>query len=277
MVDWPTRVEVDKSENMTTRRPINRADVEASFNNQVQNMAIVRHIGRPIGNALTPFFFNQGWTANRMTTLRLMLTLLAAIILGFGSPVVVWLAAVMYYLCFITDCIDGNLARLGDNTSYWGKFYDGVADRLFYAIVPFAAGIGLWRQEEFVWPLVVGAVATIIYTYNDLISNRLQFFRLWMESQSGPASYRPGQFLKTVETWNDSVMTNGFFITPLCLLVPEMGLYWYFLTTLILQGICGGLGLLALLFAAARTLDRKRKSQHAKGVDPREATRPGLE
>lgn len=277
MVDWPTRVEVDKSENMTTRRPINRADVEASFNNQVQNMAIVRHIGRPIGNALTPFFFNQGWTANRMTTLRLMLTLLAAIILGFGSPVVVWLAAVMYYLCFITDCIDGNLARLGDNTSYWGKFYDGVADRLFYAIVPFAAGIGLWRQEEFVWSLVVGAVATIIYTYNDLISNRLQFFRLWMESQSGPASYRPGQFLKTVETWNDSVMTNGFFITPLCLLVPEMGLYWYFLTTLILQGICGGLGLLALLFAAARTLDRKRKSQHAKGVDPREATRPGLE
>ena len=277
MVDWPTRVEVDKSENMTTRRPINRADVEASFNNQVQNMAIVRHIGRPIGNALTPFFFNQGWTANRMTTLRLMLTLLAAIILGFGSPVVVWLAAVMYYLCFITDCIDGNLARLGDNTSYWGKFYDGVADRLFYAIVPFAAGIGLWRQEEIAWPLVAGAAAAIVYTYNDLISNRLQFFRLWMESQSGPASYRPGQFLKTVETWNDSVMTNGFFITPLCLLVPEMGLYWYFLTTLILQGVCGGLGLLALLFAATRTLDRKRKSQHAKGVDPREATRPGLE
>ena len=277
MVDWPTRVEVDKSENMTKRRPINRADVEASFNNQVQNMAIVRNIGRPIGNALTPFFFNQGWTANQMTTLRLVLTLLAAILLGFGSPAVLWLAAVVYYLCFITDCIDGNLARLGDNTSYWGKFYDGVADRLFYAIVPFAAGIGLWRQEEFVWPLMAGAAAAIVYTYNDLISNRLQFFRLWMESQSGPASYRPGQFLKTVETWNDSVMTNGFFITPLCLLVPEMGLYWYFLTTLILQGVCGGLGLLALLFAAARTLDRKRKSQHAKGVDPREATRPGLE
>ena len=91
MVDWPTRVEVDKSENMTTRRPINRADVEASFNNQVQNMAIVRHIGRPIGNALTPFFFNQGWTANQMTTLRLML---ADVLLGYGSPIIVWLAAV---------------------------------------------------------------------------------------------------------------------------------------------------------------------------------------
>ena len=277
MAGWPPRLEVDKSRNKAMRQPISRADVEASFNNQVRNMAIVRHIGRPIGNTLTPFFFNQGWTANQMTTLRLMLTMLAAILLGFGSPVVVWLSAVVYYLCFITDCIDGNLARLGDDTSYWGKFYDGAADRLFYAIVPFAAGIGLWRQEEFAWPLVAGAAAAIVYTYNDLISNRLQFFRLWMESESGPASYRPGPLLKTAETWNDSVMTNGFFIAPLCLLMPEKGLYWYFWTTVILQGVCGGFGLLALLFEAARTLDRKRKSQHAKGVDPREATRPGLE
>ena len=277
MAGWPPRLEVDKSRDKAMRQPISRADVEASFNNKVRNMAIVRHIGRPIGNTLTPFFFNQGWTANQMTTLRLMLTMVAAILLGFGSPVVVWLSAVVYYLCFITDCIDGNLARLGDDTSYWGKFYDGAADRLFYAIVPFAAGIGLWRQEEIAWPLVAGAAAAIVYTYNDLISNRFQFFRLWMESQSGPASYRPGQLLKTAETWNDSVMTNGFFIAPLCLLVPEMGLYWYFLTTVILQGVCGGLGLLVLLFDAARTLDRKRKSQHAKGVNPREVGRPGLE
>ena len=62
MAGWPPRLEVDKSRDKTMRQPISRADVEASFNNKVRNMAIVRHIGRPIGNTLTPFLMQlQDW------------------------------------------------------------------------------------------------------------------------------------------------------------------------------------------------------------------------
>ena len=267
----------DNTDGNPGRRPINRADVEASFNNQIRNMAIVRHIGRPIGNALTPFFYNRDWTANQMTSLRLALAILAAVLLTLADAGTIWLVAVVYYLCFISDCIDGNLARLGDDVSYWGKFYDGVADRFFYTVVPLAAGIGLWRQMDLVWPIIAGAVAALIFTYNDLISNRQQFFRLWMEGQSGPASYRGGAFLKTIVAWNDRVMTNGFFVAPLLLLLPGLGLYWYFWAVLALQGLCGGLGLAVLTYESFRLLSRKRKSKHAKGVDPSQATRPGLD
>ena len=258
------------------RRRITRADVEASFNNQVRNMAIVRHIGRPIGNALTPFFFNRGWTANQMTTLRLGLAIGAAVLLIALPPGWLWVVTGLYFCCFIGDCLDGNLARLSDGASYWGKFYDGVADRFFYTVAPLAAGIGLWRETDLVWPLMAGAAAALVFTYNDMISNRLQFFRLWMEQQSGPASYRKGKFLSALENLNDRIMTNGFFMAPLLLLLPG-GLPWYFWAVLLLQGVCGGLGLSALLYEAFRVLSRNRKSKHAKGVDPNQAASPGLD
>ena len=258
-------------------RRISREDVEASFNNQVRNMAIVRHFGRPIGNRLTPFFYNRGWTANQMTTLRLGLAALAMLLLIAAPPDLHWLVAVLYYLCFIGDCLDGNLARLSNGTSYWGKFYDGVADRFYYAAAPLAAGIGLWRETGHAWPLVAGAVAALLYTYNDLISNRLQYFRLWMEGQTGPASYRRGKVLSAFEGWIDRVMNNGFFVAPLLLLLPGAGLQWYFWSLLLLQGMLGGLGLLALLHISYRTLSRTRQSRHAKGVDPVQAGSPGPE
>jgi|GEM_PF-1122846 phosphatidylglycerophosphate synthase len=275
---WPPLPEVAANDHAPNGRPrITRREVEASFNNEVRNMAIVRHIGRPIGNALTPFFYNRGWTANQMTTLRLGLALLAMLLLITVPPGLVWLVAVLYYLCFIGDCLDGNLARLGDSASYWGKFYDGVADRFYYTAAPLAAGIGLWRDTGLDWPLIAGGVATAIFTYNDLISNRLQYFKLWMVGQSGPASYRTGKLLSSLENLNDRVMTNGFFVAPLLLLLPGVGLNWYFWSILLLQGTLGGLGLLGLLYLSYRTLSRRRKSKHAKGADPGQAGSPGLE
>ncbi len=264
-------------EHSRKRKPITRAEVEASFNGQIRNMAVVRHIGRPIGNALTPFFYNRGWTANQMTALRLLAAVLAVLLLAFGPAHLGWLVALLYYFCFVGDCLDGNLARLSDGASYWGKFFDGVADRFYYAGAPLAAGIAIWRIDGLVWPVAAGAVAALVFTYNDMISNRLQFFRLWMEDQTGPASYRKGRALASLEGLNDRLMTNGFFVAPLLLLLPGAGLYGYFWSTLLLQGVCGGLGLAALLYESFRTLSRGRKSKHAKGVDPRQATSPGLD
>ncbi|MBT7667018.1 MAG: hypothetical protein HN608_19035, partial [Rhodospirillaceae bacterium] len=70
---------------------ITLADVEASFNNKVLNMGIVRWFGRPIGNRLTPFFFNRGWTANQLTTSRLGLAALAMVLLITLPPSFLWL------------------------------------------------------------------------------------------------------------------------------------------------------------------------------------------
>lgn len=264
---------------MDKRRPdggpyITLADVEASFNNKIRNMGIVRWFGRPIGNRLTPFFFNRGWTANQLTTLRLGLAALAMVLLITLPPAFLWLVTILYYLCFVGDLLDGNLARLHDGATYWGKFYDGVADRFYYTAAPLAAAIAVWRDTGLAWPLVGGGLAAVIFTYNDLINNRLKYFVEWMEGQTSPATYRTGKVLGKLNSVNDSIMTNGFFVAPLLLLVPGVGLFGYFYATLLFQGVFAGLGLMALLYRSYRTLSRWRKSMHAVDFDPANPIKP---
>ncbi|MDP6346102.1 MAG: CDP-alcohol phosphatidyltransferase family protein [Alphaproteobacteria bacterium] len=255
---------------------ITLADVEASFNNQVRNSFVVRHFGRPPANRITPFFYNRGWTANQMTSLRLALTGLAlASLVGDGAAS--WaLAAVLYYLVFVLDLVDGNLARLRDGATYWGRFYDGLVDRLFHTLSPLLAGIGVWSAGGAPWTMVAGAAATVLFLYQDLVRHGFQYYRLWMEQRSGPAGYRKGGAVAWAEAWLDRLTTNGFFIAPLLLLLPD-GLNWFLLAGLLLQGLGGGLSLLLQLYVAYRTLLRGRKSKHAAGVDPQRETSPGLE
>ena len=119
-----------------------------------------------------------------------------------------------------------------------------------------------------------GGLAAVIFTYNDLINNRLKYFVEWMEGQTSPATYRTGKVLGKLNSVNDSIMTNGFFVAPLLLLVPGVGLFGYFYATLLFQGVFAGLGLMALLYRSYRTLSRWRKSMHAVDFDPANPTKP---
>lgn len=257
------------------KRRITHEDVRASFNNQVRNMLWVRLIGRPLANRLTPFFFNRGWTANQMTSLRLFVALLALIALASGIGWCMPVAAVLFYLFFIGDCLDGNLARLSDGATYWGKFYDGLADRFFYVLSPLAAGIGTWAASGDGIAIAAGALTTVSVLYNELVQTRFGFYRQWMESQRGAAAETDSRSVAAITAFAGRMHTHASFLAPLVLLLPGgLGLYLWCLV--LFQGIPSAVSLLAQLWNAYRILLRPRKSMHAAGVDPRTAATPGL-
>ncbi len=261
--------------NEPRRRPITYEDVRASFNNQVRNMLWVRLIGRPVANRLTPFFFNRGWTANQMTSLRLAIAAAALIMLASGSVWLMPIAALSFYVFFIGDCLDGNLARLSDGATYWGKFYDGLADRFFYVLSPLAAGIGTWAASDDGIAIAVGALTTVAVLYNELVQTRFSFYRQWMESQLGPVEGQESAALAAVTAHTGRLHTHASFLAPLLLLLPGgLGLYLWCLV--LFQGVASALSLLAQLWNAYAVLMRPRKSMHAAGVDPRDAAAPGL-
>lgn len=257
------------------RRRITHEDVRASFNNQVRNMLWVRWIGRPVANRLTPFFFNRGWSANQMTSLRLAIAVLALLGLASGTGWCMPIAAILFYLFFIGDCLDGNLARLSDGATYWGKFYDGLADRVFYVLSPLAAGIGMWARSDDGIAIAVGALTTVAVLYNELIQTRFSFYKQWMESRRGPADDRESPITAKITATTGRVHTHASFLAPLFLFVPGgLGLYLWCLV--LFQGIASGIAILAQLWNAYVVLLQPRKSMHAAGVDPRSAAAPGL-
>lgn len=120
-----------------------------------------RHVERltgPIGAGLarTPV------TPNQLTTLGVVLTVVAAVLVGTGRPFV---AGWVLVAGGLMDTFDGALARARGDTSPFGAFYDSVSDRLSDGII--LVGIAWWvREDELLFALaLVALVAAQVTSY----------------------------------------------------------------------------------------------------------------
>jgi phosphatidylglycerophosphate synthase len=214
------------------RRRISIADVKATFGEtQVREAFTVRWFGRPLSDICTPAFHNHGWTANDVTYFTAVLSFLAVIGLLFEDQWILGIVVIAYYVNFVLDCVDGNLARVGDDASYWGKFIDGLADGVYGVFTPFALGIGLWLATDNGWLLIAGAATTVVALYCDMVRTRRGFFREWMVAQTGPLtpqeSSEPRFFylLERIGVW---ILVNVTFFLPLLLSLRMVAstIYW---------------------------------------------------
>src|SRR5690606_15055383 len=68
-------------------------------------------------------------TPDQLTVAALFFGLGAAACFAMGTPGFLVAGALLYYLCFLLDCMDGKLARLTDRESMFGSWMDYVFDR----------------------------------------------------------------------------------------------------------------------------------------------------
>jgi len=241
-------------------------DVRASLNPAVKSHFTVAWFGRPIANLVTPAFYNAGWSANGVSLARAALALLG---LGALLSLRSWAgaaAAAVFYACFVLDCVDGNIARLRNSVTYWGKYLDGLADSVFVLGAPLAAGTGLWLHGGPAWAMLAGALITIGSLTSQMTRGRLSFMREWMINQSGPVEAQVLERLKAprrVQAWAAAVLVNGTFFAPLLLLVPTDGPLWYVLALLAVHLAPELVWTATTLIEARILLDRGRRSIHA--------------
>ncbi|MFJ6164149.1 DUF5941 domain-containing protein [Micromonospora orduensis] len=98
-------------------------------------------------------------TPTGVTVISVLFALAAAVLFGVGGRLALVSGAVLLYLGFVLDCVDGQLARYTRNFSAWGGWLDTMADRakeyLVYAGLGFGvshAGLGNG------WALAIGAM-----------------------------------------------------------------------------------------------------------------------
>lgn len=256
-----------------TYRKITLEDVRASMGGHVRAHYTVKWFGRPIGNLLTPMFHNSGWTANGVTGARTVLSFLAVALLctgEFGGAVV---AVALYTVVFILDCVDGNLARLGQSVTYWGKFIDGLSDMVFPFFAPIAVGVGIWTQAGDGIYVIVGAVCGMVSMASQLVRNRLSFMREWMVSQSGPLADDVSEKLigiRSNQKWVAAVYVNASFFAPLLLLVPDWGAVLFVLFMTAAQLVPETVWLGMTMLEARILLARRRRSAHEPLIEKRD-------
>lgn len=67
------------------------------------------------------------------------------------------IGGILYEIAFLLDCIDGKMARLQNNTSPFGAFFDGFVNSIVYALSLIGLGYSL-IDKDYMFALVAGAL-----------------------------------------------------------------------------------------------------------------------
>jgi len=99
----------------------------------------VEAITTPIGRGLA----RTGVTPNALTTLGIVLTAAAAVLVAMGRPVI---GAWLLVAGGLMDTFDGAVARATQQATPFGSFYDSVSDRISDGVI--LGGLAWWLRDD---------------------------------------------------------------------------------------------------------------------------------
>lgn len=103
------------------------------------------YVIRPVSFPITKVLWQMGISPNFMTFLGLLLGWSSLLLLGGGTTTSLILGSLLFNLYTLTDCVDGNLARLKPSRVPVGRFFDSLVSLLVEPFLFLALGIGLWN------------------------------------------------------------------------------------------------------------------------------------
>ena len=118
----------------------------------------------PYSPYLARWAARRGMTPNQVTVASLLLGIVAALAFATGSRTGLVAGAVLLLVAFVTDCVDGQLARYRHQYSTLGSWLDSTFDRgkEFLAYAGLAAGGVRAGDDASLWALATAALAVQI-------------------------------------------------------------------------------------------------------------------
>lgn len=98
------------------------------------------YFNRKVANGLTRLFVKAGWSPNAITTLSVVIGLLAAALFAQGAYFAGIVGALLFQLSAIVDCCDGDVARLTFQESRFGERFDLIGDNVVHMAIFGALG-----------------------------------------------------------------------------------------------------------------------------------------
>lgn len=117
-----------------------------------------RFFNRPLGRPLAKVLVNTSISPNQVSVASILIGLASAWFFARGDFVT---GALIFQLCAVIDCVDGDLARALFKQSRLGKWLDLGGDQVVHFSVFAAVGIGVARTSPSVPALALGASAAL--------------------------------------------------------------------------------------------------------------------
>lgn len=117
-----------------------------------------RFFNRPLGRPLSKLLVHTQISPNQVSIVSILIGVASAWFFAAGNLVT---GALIFQLCAIIDCVDGDLARALFKQSLLGKWLDLGGDQVVHFSVFAAIGIGVARTDPTVPALALGASAAL--------------------------------------------------------------------------------------------------------------------
>ncbi|NQT06197.1 MAG: CDP-alcohol phosphatidyltransferase family protein [Candidatus Omnitrophica bacterium] len=159
--------------------------IKESYNKKADNNSfILRNIFRPGSFYLAYLLMGAGVSANLATIFGLVVGLISLLFFAMSDKVF-YLGTLFYILYWFFDFADGNIARVSNSASYYGKFLDGMVDALIETLLPLSIAIGLFIKEGDIFYIAVGTSISVSLLFAFFAINRISFFKRWIEIERG--------------------------------------------------------------------------------------------
>ena len=170
-------------------------------------------------------------SADQITFVALVLGLASGAAFSFGTRWALVVGALLFYLAFVFDCVDGKLARARGETSARGEALDHLADAGRRASASLGLAVWIWRSDDVeadrVWFLLVYAV--LAYYFIEI---------------SGARKREPGEGLRG--KWSQALARRRLLPTPGMPDVQAVVFVLGPLTGLVVPALCVGIAMLAV-------------------------------
>ncbi|MGM0596876.1 MAG: CDP-alcohol phosphatidyltransferase family protein [Myxococcota bacterium] len=128
----------------------------------IENDGVVAYyLGRPLSRIVSKILINTPITPNQVTIFSFIAALAGAYLVATPSTVIA--GAVLYWVSFVFDCVDGELARLKYQGSRTGQWLDTIIDDLSTAA--FTVGLSFLAGNTFGSDnlVILGITSAILY------------------------------------------------------------------------------------------------------------------
>lgn len=105
------------------------------YDNPIDNLCIW------LSDIIQPYLYNIGFTPNGITTLSLITCFVSVYYLYHGYYIT---SAILFFVAYYFDCLDGHMARSYDMVTDFGDYYDHFGDMIKHLVLFYA----LWSIDS---------------------------------------------------------------------------------------------------------------------------------
>lgn len=157
------------------------SEIKKSFNPGANNSSIIsRYVIRPLSFYVTSAALEFNMTSNQATAVSFALGAISMSAFITGERLLFAFGVLLYFLAVLFDYVDGNIARIKDSATYFGKFADGAVDVFADSFIPFAIAVGFYFAGNSIFFLLAGAGVSMFLLFGFFMINRASFLSRWV-------------------------------------------------------------------------------------------------